>query len=718
MSDLLKLGYSGTSVHQNALTVTGHNIANLDTPGYSRQQAVQQTTTPQGSGEGYYGTGAMTTTIRRISEAFLTQQVRNDTSLAKESETLLGYAKQLDNLLADSSSSPGAVLNDFFAAMESLNDEPDSQPLRSLVLAESQTLVNRFNLVNERYEATNDNLNTQMMTNVDDINRIAIAIAGLNEEIAASSGRGEGTPANDLLDMREEKLRELSEYVGVTTTDVADGTVSVFIGDGFPLVINDEPFKLKAAPGRTDQQALDIYYSDPREGDKMITELITGGELGGLLKFREEVLNPSINELGRLAITMSETFNDQHKLGMNLNNEIGGNFFRDVNERELAESRVTAYQDNNPNGSLGLEVHITDSSALTNKDYRLTALEGGTDTNTKFTLRDSDGNPVRFTYTDAAGDTVNKSVVTLADLKDENITVEVDGFRLKLPSSGADSVYKGDDFTISPTRTGAKDISREITSGDEIAIASPMRATTASYNTGSLEVASRGVNETFKSASTGGFSGDEPEDPSVFFDQRDGAMRLYNGGVVSDLPDGVKVEFDPAASYASGDADMAYDIIDPSTGTVLASGNYTLGQTQNVIPDSWGIEMSLGGMPATGDTVIIDFNTDGFGDNSNGSAMSDLQSEGVIDGGKVTYQDSYAHIAEFVGIQTAEAKVNAESGAIILDQSVALRDGVSGVNLDEEAANLIKFQQAYNASAQLISISQQLFSTLINAVGR
>lgn len=718
MTDLLKLGYSGTHVHQNALNVTGHNISNVDTPGYSRQQAIQQTSPAYGTGEGYFGTGAMTTTIRRISEAFLTQQVRNDTSLAKEYEAVLDYSKQLDNLLADPSSSPGAVLNDFFAAMESLNDEPDSQPLRGLVLSESKKLADRFNLINDRYENTSENLNTQMATNIQDINRISASIAELNKEISAASGRSGGLPPNDLMDMRDEKLRELSEYVGVKTTDVADGTVSVFVGDGFPLVINEDSFSLKAAPGRSDQNALDVYYTDPKEGDKMITDLVTGGEMGGLLRFREEVLNPAMNELGRLAITISQTFNDQHKLGMNLENEIGGNFFRDINERELMEERVTPYQDNNSNSSLGLNIEVTDPSALTNMDYRLSALSGGP--GATFSLRDSDGNKVRFTDTSTTPPT-NKSVVTLAELKAGNM--EVDGFKFKLPASASDRVYEGDDFTISPTRNGAQDIRREITDGDEIALASPMRATEASYNKGSLDVISRNVSQIFKSSGIpAAFSGDAPVDPSVYFDQRDGSIKSFVGGVVNDLPDGVKIEFDPNNNYNEGDARMEYDIIDPATNTVLYSATgadaFELGKTQNVIPDDWGFSMDLGGLPENGDAVIVDYNTDGFGDNSNGAVMSDLQSKGIIDDGKVTYQDGYAHIVESVGVQTAEAKVNAESGAAILQQSITLREGVSGVNLDEEAANLVKFQQAYNASAQLISVSQQLFSSLINAVGR
>ncbi len=725
MTDLLKLGYSGAHVHQNALNVTGHNIANMDTPGFSRQQAIQQTTPAYGTGEGYFGTGAMTTTIRRISDEFLTQQVRNDTSLAKEYETVLDYAKQLDNLLADPSSSPGAVLNDFFAAMESLNDEPDSQPLRGLVLSESKKLVERFNLINDRYENTSDNLNTQLSTNIQDINRISASIAELNKEIAAASGRAGGLPANDLMDMRDEKLRELSEYIEVKTTNVADGTVSVMVGDGFPLVINEDSFRLKAAPGRSDDKALDVYYSDPKEGDKMITDLIKGGELGGLLRFRKEVLNPAMNELGRLAITISESFNDQHKLGMNLNNEIGGNFFRDVNERELMEERVTPYQDNNSNSSLGLNIAITDPSQLTDKDYRLTALSGGPDAT--FSLRDSDGNKVRFTDTSTTPPT-NKSVVTLNELRTGNL--EVDGFAFSIPAAANDRVYEGDDFTISPTRNGAKDIRREITDGDEIALASPMRATAASYNTGSMEVISRSVSQTFKTASTGDIipSQGVPADPSVFFDQREGELRFYDSTATPNtraLPEGVKVEFD---AYNKGDTYVGYRLLDPSTipSTVLyaeaanpATGEgFKFGETQNIIPEEWGFSMDLGGIPNEGDAVIIDFNTDGFGDNSNGAAMSDLQSKGVIDNGKTTFQDGYSHIVEAVGVKTAESKINAESGAAILKQSIALRESVSGVNLDEEAANLVKFQQAYNASAQLIAVSQQLFSSLINAVGR
>ncbi|OPX54822.1 flagellar hook-associated protein 1 FlgK [Oceanospirillum multiglobuliferum] len=710
MSELIKIGSTGVRVNQNNLGVTGHNIANVDTDGYSRQDAIQATNPSISMGNGHFGQGARTDTVRRIVDEFMVTQLRNDTSLAKEREMMLGYAKQLDNLLSDADSSPGNALNEFFAAMQSLADDPNNMPLRNMVLAQGDALSQRFNLMQERFDDMQTSVNVQLKGTVSEINRISSNIAELNTAIIEAEGSN-GLPANDLRDARDEQLRSLSEYVDVSLTKVADGTYSVFIGEGFPLVVNNKNYELSAEPLSSDIQRLGIVFNDVK-GDKDVTKLIRGGELGGMLKFRDKLLSDAQNQIGRLALTIGDTFNAQHKLGIDLNNQIGGDFFRDVNELELMEGRVSAYRDNSPSTNIRFSVEITDTKALTDKDYVLKAISGDT-----FSIVDAEGNPVRFQKNTTP--VTYSNTVTLAELNrndgvSDELKITVDGFDLYLSSDAAKRVAKGDQFLIQPARYAAGQIERDITSPEELAIASPLRFEPHLANTGSGELRSLVAAETFRSNSV-----DPTFSPNsaaagdyAFIDQLDGTFKMYQGGSVQSLPQGLSVSY--TAINATNDV-LTYEVRDPNTNTVLHTGTYTQGVEQDMLPADWGIQFRLGGNPVVGDSFKVNFNTDGFGDNSNALRLTALQGEPTLKG-DMSYQDAYAHTTEMVGTTTAEAKITAQSGAAILSQTKNLRDSVSGVNLDEEAANLVRFQQAYNASSQLISTAKQLFDTLLAAV--
>ncbi len=710
MSELIKIGSTGVRVNQTNLNITGHNIANVDTDGYSRQNAAQVTNSAISMGNAHVGQGANTETVRRVVDDFMVTQLRNDTSLAKEREMMLQYAEQLDNLMADPDSSPGHALNEFFAAMQSLADDPNNMALRNQVLAQSDSLSQRFNLMQERFDDLQTSVNVQLKGTVSEINRIAGNVAELNDSIVAAEASN-GQPANDLRDAREEQLRVLSEYVDVSLTKVSDGTYSVFIGDGFPLVVNGESFDLSAEPISSDIQRLGVVYQD-KGGDKDITGLIRGGELGGMLKFRDDLLVTTQNQMGRLALTVSETFNDQHALGLDLNNQIGGDFFRDVNELSLMEGRVSAYKDNSVSTNIKFSVEITDSSALTDKDYVLKAVSPDT-----FSLYDTDGNAVRFEKNTTP--TTFSTTATLAELNrndgvDDDLKITVDGFDLYLSSDAAKQVSKGDQFLISPTRNEAGNIARDVASAEEIAIASPLRFESHLANSGSGELRGLDVNDVFRSnANDLAFSPNEDAlGDYAFVDSLDGSFKMHQGGTVQSLPEGLDINF--TAINANND-ELTYEITDPNTGSVLHTGVYTQGIEQDMLPTEWGMQFRIGGNPAVGDSFTIDYNMDGVGDNTNGLNLTALQGKPTLEG-DMSYQDAYSHTTSNVGTVTAEARITAQSGAAILEQTQNLRDSVSGVNLDEEAANLVKFQQAYNASSQIIATAKQLFDTLLQAV--
>ncbi len=709
-SSLINIGATGVRVNQSNLQITGHNIANVDTDGYSRQDAVQVTNQPIAWGNGHFGQGAQTQTVRRIVDEFMVTQLRNDTSLAKEREMMLQYAEQLDNLMADPDSSPGNALNEFFSAMQSLADDPNNMTLRNQVLAQSDSLAQRFNLMQERFDDLQTSVNVQLQGSIGEINRIAANVSELNQAIVEAEAAN-GLPANDLRDKREEQLRVLSEFVDVKLTNVNDGTVSVFIGDGFPLVVKDENFELSAEPISSDIKRLGVVYRD-KDGDKEITDLIRGGELGGMLKFRDDLLSTTQNQLGRLALTISETFNAQHELGIDLNNQVGGHFFRDVNETVLMESRVSPYKDNSLSTNIRFSVEITDTNELTDKDYVLKAISADT-----FAIYDTEGNPVRFEKNTVP--VTHTTTVTLSELNrndgvDDDLKLTVDGFDIYLSTDAAKQVSKGDQFLITPTRYASGDIARDIASAEEIAIASPLRVETHIANTGSGEFRGLAVSDSYRSnANDLTFSpNDAATGDYAFVDSLDGTFKMYQGGTVQSLPDGLDINF--TAINANQD-ELTYEVVDPNTSSVLHTGTYTPGIEQDMLPSEWGIQFRVGGNPAVGDNFKMEYNTDGVGDNSNGLLLTALQGEPTLEG-DMSYQDAYAKTTALVGTETAEARITAQSGAAILEQTQNLRDSVSGVNLDEEAANLVKFQQAYNASSQIIATARALFDTLLQAV--
>src|SRR6218665_3935773 len=162
MADLLSIGLSGLSANKTSLSVTGHNITNINTPGFSRQGTVQETRPPQFSGAGYIGQGTSLTDVRRFYSEFLTTQLRASTSLANEAAAYQSQIDQLDSLLAGTTTGISPSLKSFFAALQTASEDPANMPARQLVLAEADGLARRFNTVYDRLDQQNVSLNKQM----------------------------------------------------------------------------------------------------------------------------------------------------------------------------------------------------------------------------------------------------------------------------------------------------------------------------------------------------------------------------------------------------------------------------------------------------------------------------------------------------------------------------------------------------------------------------
>src|SRR3990167_314426 len=630
MADLLSIGLSGLSANKTSLAVTGHNITNVNTPGFSRQDTVQTTRVPQFSGAGFIGSGTTLVDIRRTYSEFLSTQVRSSTALSSDVEAYKSQIEQLDSLLAGTTTGITPSLQKFFSALQTAAEDPANIPARQLVLSEAEGLAKRFNTVYDRISEQNEFINKQMSAVTDQINRLAGSIASYNDAIAIAAANGK--QPNDLLDAREEAVRQLSTYVGVTVVPQDDNSLNLFVGSGQPLVVGSTTSRLAVVPGLGDPTRFEVNFvsGGSRQG---ITSLLTGGELGGLIRYRSETLDPTLNSLGRLALAVSDQVNTQLGQGLDLKGQVGSALFGDFNDASLTTLRARAFSTNT--GNVQPALTITDTSILTTSDYRL-EYDG-----TQYQARRlSDGAtltvspnppgsyPASLTFTDAAG-------------RDQ-------GFALALDAAPA----AADKFLLQPTRRGATSISTVLDQPDQLAFAAPVRAEANLQNSGNGSISQPNLIA----------AGSNPIDAAAIAAALPVGL-IYDGAGAFENPPGT-----PVAGL-----------------TRVPAGAFQPGQTNNYELDLGGgnvVSFSVSGRPESGDSFSVSFNTNGVSDNR--SAL------------------------------TAQARQDSEATGAILKQATDNRDSLSAVNLDEEAANLIKFEQYYNASAQVIQVARSLFDTLIS----
>ncbi|MGK0247972.1 MAG: flagellar hook-associated protein 1 FlgK [Oleispira sp.] len=463
MGDLLGIGISGLKAQQTALAVTGHNITNAGTEGYSRQTVNFNEKTPQFTGGAWTGSGVSVDSIKRVYDEFLTQQMQRDSSAFNKFDAMSLNASQIDSLLADSGTGIQPGIERVFGSLQSVVDDPSSLPARQVLISEANGLVDRFSSINDRLNNQSEIINGQMDVIASQINNIGNAIAELNQQIQLALASSNRSTPNDMLDQRDKLITDLSALVDVESVTQNDSAVNVFIGNGRVLVLGNDSHELFADSGSTDPSRVGLFF---RQGDSVqeITAEIKGGQLGGILEFRDKVLEPTINGLGRVAISMTETFNQQHHLGIDFEGSKGGDFFANVNTPNNTYLRIQEDSGNaSPNDRL-VSLHITDSSKLTTDNYRM-----------EFP---GPGDFIFKVYNDSTGEEVASTALT-GSLPH---ALEIEGFEIRLE---AGSFQAGDKFLLTPTRAGANDIDMRITRGEEIAIASPISTDSAIGNRGS-----------------------------------------------------------------------------------------------------------------------------------------------------------------------------------------------------------------------------------------
>lgn len=641
-SSILSLGISALNAANIGLQTTSHNISNANTPNYSRQSLIQTTAIAQFTGGGYLGKGVEISTIRRSYDDFLESQVRESKSRGSYYDTYYNSVSQLDNLVSDSSAGLQPALTDFFSGVNNVSQNPGSTSARQSMLSSSQTLIDRFSLLQGRMDELEAATNTQIKNSVQNINGYATQIADLNKQIAlaTASGQQSQTP-NDLLDRRDALLSDLSQEIGITTVKQDDGSINLFLGSGQSLVVGSKSFDLTTYADPENAARLAVGVSNGSSVTKFSISDLGMGNITGAMTFRDKSLTPAENELGRIAATFAHSFNEQHKAGLDLNGNAGASYFTE------AQPQVLRNMDNT--STAAASVSVSDYSKLVASDYRLSY--DGTNYNV---TRLSDGKQ-------------------MASAQPASYPLAVDGLQISL-SGGAPNL--GESFLIQPYANSTRDMALAVNDPTQIAAASPVTSSAALTNTGTAKISA--------------------------------ATPIIPVPTGADYSSPVQIQFTSATQYvirtgvdANGDG-----LLD------TASAATTLPADGKISMNGWSVNIT--GAMAKNDVFNIKHTSNPSGNSGNVLALAGLQTQKLFNNGNSSLMDAFGSMVTAIGGTTRQMETSSKAQATLAEQTQTQRDSLSGVNLDEEAANLIRYQQAYQAAGKMISIASQLFEEVIN----
>ena len=630
MADLLSTSVSGLLAFQRALDTTSHNITNANTPGYSRQVAEFMTRNPQQAGNGWVGNGVDVTTIQRQYDDFLAGQSRTASSSYNQFATYATQAARVSNLLGNTTTGLTASLQNFINAFQAVADTPTSTPARQTLLSQAETLMQRLQSYDESLRGFDAQVNAQIKSEADSITSIARSLAKLNQDIVSAKGRS-SQPPNDLMDQRDRLIDELAQHVNVNVVAQSDGALNVFIGNGQPLVVGQTSAEIVTMQDPYDATRSVLGFKTA-SSTMDITKSLTGGTLGGMLQFRNEMLDPARNALGRLSAGLAEVVNDQHRAGMDLNGQLGGDFFT------TGPAQVLSHSGNTGSGSVSAQRIAGAAGDLTTADYVMTNTAGG------WQLRRADtGAVVPMTGTGTSAD-----------------PFVADGMSIVVSPGAA----LNDRFMIQPTANAVSGMNLLIKDPAKVAAAAPITSSQGANNTGTGKIT---------------------------------AGEVLNPGNPN-LRSPVTITFQSATQYTvSGDPTV-----------------YTYTPGANIDVNGWRVQVS--GTPSAGDTFSVTDNAGGTGDNRNALKLADILKEPVLDKGTASLSAAVGQFVGDIGVKTNQAQVSAAAQKVVYDESVDSLQSVAGVNLDEEAANLVRYQQAYMAAAQMIRVADTIFQSVLQAV--
>jgi flagellar hook-associated protein 1 FlgK len=669
LSSLFDIARSALTTSQQALAVTGHNVANVNTPGYSRQEAVLSERPPLSAQPGMAGTGVQALSIRRYTDQFvnlqLTRVQQNLGRLSLSRDELL----RLEQLFGDSDNQGMAArLNDFFQGLQDVSTNPGELAARSVLLANARQLASTVNQAGTALVTARQSLNFQIQQTVSEINGFSAQIAELNAKIVAAEATGQA--ANDLRDQREQALNELALRIDVSTVESGTGALSVFAARGQVLVESGTVRQLSAVEDPDNGGLFSVGYSTGGTRPLSIDRLISNGRLRSLLDVRDTTVRGLEQSFDRMAATLANAVNMLHRQGYGLDGATGADFF--------APAAVTtaALNANQGNATVGLGT-VAANSLLTFHDYEVRFSSA-----TAYSIVDrTTGSTVRGNYAGTAiAPPTFDTPVTIITGSNDTLALTVDGV-----TSG----------TI--TLSGAASPGAAYASGASLAQEMQARINADA----ALQAAGKTV--------------------AVSYDASTSRFIITSNDTTASS----------AVAVTGGSARTTLGLLGGTS--TAASGTYANPTT--LVFD--GLSVTLAGAPAAGDVFQVNSyshaardlavtlsspasiaasstRTGVPGNNANALALVALQHQQFASLDNGTLHDAYRMAAANLGVAAQTANRDHQAQEILKDQIDTLRAQVSGVSLDEELVNLIKFQRGFEAASRLVRITDEMFQTLLS----
>jgi flagellar hook-associated protein 1 len=627
VSNVFGIDISALQAFQQAIAVTSNNVANASTPGYDVESILLGTADPQSTGGIPIGSGVVVQGIGRAYSQAAANQLNTSQSSLGSLNALQNYTSQIDNLFGTTAAGLTSALSNYFNGWSAVANNPTSNAARQALLGDASALAANINSTSTQLNNLNSDVNTRIVSDVQQINSIGAQIATLNQQIATSSGGGTGNAPNELLDQRDQLVSNLSQLVGATTTTNTDGSVNVFVGNGQALVLDGNTTTLTTVPNQYNASQLEI--SSSTSSGNSISSSITSGDLGGLLTARSQSIDPALNQLGQIATVIAQSANTQQASGLNLNGQLGSSLFSVGGPTATPSSA-------NTDGTTA-SVGIANIGALTSDNYVLSYNAGA------YTLTNA---------TTGANVPVTGAGTAASPLTAAGLSIVLSG----TPAAG-------DKFLIQPTAQAAGSFAVTLTDPSGLAAADAVQTSAADSNSGQ--------------ASISGATVLDPTNPNLL-------------------------------------ATTTIQFTSPTTYSVNGAGSFTYTAGSNISLNGWQVQIS--GAPAVGDQFTVQSNAGGTGDNTNALAMANLQTKGILSNGTISISGAVSGLITAAGSQASQVNTAQTAATAVNTQAQTNVQSVSGVNLDQEAAQLLQWQQAYQASAQALSVANSLFTSLLDSV--
>ena len=663
--NLLNIANSGIRANSELLQTTSKNIANVNTEGYVRERTEFTTMIDNQVGRGQ--------TYRLLNE-FAQKQLNRDTSNKSFFDQFVSEASRVDQIFSEKSNSLSTSINSMFNNVQEALNQPSSTVARSLVMSDAQNLIDQMDRLAGIVSEPKAVVNEQLEIFSEEANTLIESISSLNQEIAGVHGTKNEADASSAYNERDKAIRDLSKLIDIETLDGPNGEKQVFMGTGEAVVMQNGSFNLFSISGDPDANFKELRL-DVNGGQAVPLEIDPTklkGKIGGLLAFRDDILVPAQNQIGQMGIALADSFNQQNRLGMDANGELGGDIF------DIPTVSAFVYQANTGTANMSATVEAGKGSELPASDFVITYT--GNPNEVSIQPIDNKGEPLG---------SASLAVIPPSGIIDSAAITSGESFGLELNVTGAGNA--GDQFQIKLNSGAAGNISLTTGRGEDIALASPIRTADGLDNTGTGTISPGDVSD----VTTGSFTN---------------PLGLANGPINI-----VKTANANEYQLTDGNGTTTFTVTPPANNILAQAGPPY---------DGYGFDFNIEGVPATGDTFNLEFNEGGFDDNRNGQKLADLQNSDLVRQNVVasasadnhkTLNQAYAGLVTDVGVVTSQAKTNGAAFDALAQQSEAWYESLSGVNLDEEAANLLRFQQSYAASAQVLSAARSIFDTLLSA---